>query len=99
MKVCTYKRPSPFGIQKRLGLFLDEKTLIDVNLLWKTEFESLGFYAPEKRAQIFAPESLAQFLRVHQDAAIPMLQDTSTLITSSRRNKTFLFGWMIFRMQ
>jgi 2-keto-4-pentenoate hydratase/2-oxohepta-3-ene-1,7-dioic acid hydratase in catechol pathway len=76
MKVCTYKRPSPFGIQKRLGLFFGEKTIIDINLLWQTEFERLGFYNPSKRADLFAPASLAHFLRIHQDAAIPMLQDS-----------------------
>ncbi len=79
MRVCTFKRPTPFGVQKRLGLFFDEKILIDVNLLWQAEFERQGFFAPEKRAQLFAPTSLAQFLRIHQDAAIAMLQDTLEL--------------------
>jgi 2-keto-4-pentenoate hydratase/2-oxohepta-3-ene-1,7-dioic acid hydratase in catechol pathway len=76
MRVCTFKRPTPFGVQKRLGLFADEKTLIDVNLLWQFEFERQGFYAPEKRAMLFAPPSLAQFLRLHQDASITMLMHT-----------------------
>lgn len=76
MKVVTYKRSSPLGIQKRLGLFFDEKTVIDVNLLWQADFERQGFYSPEKRAEMFAPKSFAQFLRIHQDAAIPMLQDS-----------------------
>lgn len=76
MKVCTYKRSTPFGEMKRLGVFVDEKTLVDVNLLWQTEFERKGFYSPESRADIFAPKSLAQFLRVHQDASISMLQET-----------------------
>lgn len=79
MRVCTYKRPTPFGVQKRLGLFFDEKTLIDVNTLWTTEFERQGFYAPEKRSHMFAPPSLAQFLRIHQDAAIPMLHESMEL--------------------
>lgn len=79
MKVCTFKRPTPFGVQKRLGLYFDEKTIIDVNLLWQAEFERLGFYAPEKRSHMFAPPSLAQFLRIHQDAAIPMLHDSLEL--------------------
>ena len=79
MKVCTYKRSTPFGEMKRLGLFFDEKTIIDVNLLWQTEFGRQGFYHPENRAEMFAPKSLAQFLRVHQDASISMLQDTLEL--------------------
>jgi 2-keto-4-pentenoate hydratase/2-oxohepta-3-ene-1,7-dioic acid hydratase in catechol pathway len=76
MKVCTFKRPSSLGHQKRLGLFFDEKTLIDVNVLWEAVFEKQGYYSPSARAQLFAPPSLAQFLRLHQEAAIPMLKDT-----------------------
>ncbi len=79
MKVCTYKRSTPFGEVKRLGLFADEKTLIDVNLLWQTEFARKDFYHPENRADMFAPKSLAQFLRVHQDASISMLQESLEL--------------------
>jgi 2-keto-4-pentenoate hydratase/2-oxohepta-3-ene-1,7-dioic acid hydratase in catechol pathway len=79
MKVCTYKRTTPFGEMKRLGVFVDEKTLVDVNLLWQTEFGRKGFYNPENRAEMFAPKSLAQFLRIHQDASIPMLQESLEL--------------------
>jgi 2-keto-4-pentenoate hydratase/2-oxohepta-3-ene-1,7-dioic acid hydratase in catechol pathway len=79
MKVCTYKRPTPFGMQRRLGLFADEKILIDVNMLWAKAFQRQGFYDPERRASMFAPPSLAQFLRIHQDAAIPMLQESLDL--------------------
>ena len=43
MKVCTYKRNSFLGIQKRLGLFYDEKTIIDVNLLWQSEYKRKNF--------------------------------------------------------
>jgi 2-keto-4-pentenoate hydratase/2-oxohepta-3-ene-1,7-dioic acid hydratase in catechol pathway len=79
MKVCTYKRTTPFGEMKRLGVFVDEKTLVDVNLLWQTVFGRKGFYNPENRAEMFAPKSLAQFLRIHQDASIPMLQESLEL--------------------
>lgn len=79
MKVCTFKRPTPFGEVKRLGLFFDEKTLIDVNLLWARAFKVQGFYDPQNRAQMFAPPSLAQFLKIHQDASIPMLQESREL--------------------
>ena len=79
MKLTTFKRSSFMGIQKRLGLFLDEKTIIDVNLLWQAHFERQQFYSPEKRAEQFAPKSLAAFIRLHQDAAIPMLHDSLEL--------------------
>ena len=76
MKVCTYKRPSPTGLQKRLGVFVDEQTLIDVNLVWQAEFERQGFYDCITRAQLLAPSSLARFLRLYQDNSIAKLQET-----------------------
>lgn len=85
MRVCTYKRPSFLGQQKRLGLFLDEHTLIDVNLLWQASFERDGYYNPKDRSDRFAPASLASFLELHQEAAIPMLQDTLTKEQELRR--------------
>lgn len=82
MKVCTYKRSSFAGIQKRLGLFLDETIIIDVNFTWQAEFEKLGYYNPENRADLLAPKSLAAFLRLHQDSAISRLQETLVIYRS-----------------
>lgn len=79
MRVCTYKRSSPIGDIKRFGLFADEKTLIDVNLLWQEEFRQQGFYAPEKRADLLAPNSLSQFLKLYQDSSISKLHETLEL--------------------
>lgn len=79
MRVCTYKRPSPIGYLKRLGLFLDENILIDVNLIWQCEFECQGFYNPGQRADIFAPSRLSDFLTTHQDQAITKLHETIEL--------------------
>ena len=61
MKVCTYKRISHLGEYKRLGVFLDDRNIIDVNLLWQKEFQRQGFYSPENRAKHFAPDSLSDF--------------------------------------
>lgn len=88
MKVCTYRRPSPLGEQKRLGLFWDEKTLIDINLLWQLKFEQEGFFAPEKRAALLAPTSLAAFLRLYQDAAIDKLAESRLLYESLSKKGT-----------
>lgn len=82
MKVCTFKRSSHLGVTKRLGLFLDEKTIIDVNFCWQAKFEKEGFYSPDGRASLFAPSSLAQFLRLHQDRAIEKLKETLQLYES-----------------
>lgn len=79
MKVCTYKRPSPLGMPGRLGLFWDEKVLIDLNVLWQVHFEREGFYAPAQRAALFSPSSLADFLTLHQDSAIARLQESLDL--------------------
>ena len=79
MKVCTFKRTSFLGVQKRLGIYLDEKTIVDVNLTWQAHFEDQGFYQPQKRADLLAPKSLAAFLRLHQDGAITKLQETMEL--------------------
>lgn len=79
MRVCTFKRPTQLGVQKRLGLFRDDKTLIDLNLLWQAHFEREGFYTADKRATLLAPPSLASFLRLYQDNAIAKLQESLEL--------------------
>lgn len=79
MRVCTYKRNSFLGTQKRFGLFVDDNLIVDVNLLWEEQFKKQGFYSPEKRAQLFFPPSLSEFLRIHQDDAISKLKETIEL--------------------
>lgn len=79
MKVCTYKRMSHLGSVKRLGLFLDEKTVLDVNFVWQAEYNRQDFYDTENRARHFAPASLSQFLKLYQDTSISMLQYTQEL--------------------
>jgi 2-keto-4-pentenoate hydratase/2-oxohepta-3-ene-1,7-dioic acid hydratase in catechol pathway len=76
MKVCTFKRQTPFGAKKRLGIFLNEKSIIDVNLVWQAKYENENFFNPEARSEIFAPPSLAQFLKIHQHGAIEKLLQT-----------------------
>lgn len=76
MRICTFKRAGAFGEVKRLGVFLDEKTIIDVNLVWQAKFEADGFFDPSSRAQLFAPPSLSAFLKLHQDTAIERLNTT-----------------------
>jgi 2-keto-4-pentenoate hydratase/2-oxohepta-3-ene-1,7-dioic acid hydratase in catechol pathway len=79
MKVCTFKRSSFLGKVPRLGIFFDERTIVDVNFLWEAEFFRKDFFAPEKRAALLAPTSLAQFLKTYQDQAIPKLQESLEL--------------------
>lgn len=101
MRVCTYLRPSPLGVMKRLGLFWDEKTLIDINLLWQAHFEREGFYAADKRAQLFAPPSLAQFLRHYQDGSIDRLAESRSLYEKLAKEgvlKTKMGGEIAFHL-
>ena len=85
MKICTFKRQTALGEMKRLGVFLDEKTILDVNLIWQAKFEREGFYDPALRAQTFAPSSLSAFLRIHQDASIEKLLQTIELYKESAK--------------
>ena len=89
MKVCTYKRDSQLGQTKRLGVFLDENTIIDVNLCWHAQFERDGFYDPEKRAQLLAPPSLSAFLKLYQDTAIARLAETVDLYKRLAKSGVF----------
>jgi len=79
MKICTYRRNSPIGAIKRLGIILEEKTILDVNFIWQAEYERQDFYQPENRAKLFAPSSLNQFIKMYQDASISKLQYTIEL--------------------
>jgi 2-keto-4-pentenoate hydratase/2-oxohepta-3-ene-1,7-dioic acid hydratase in catechol pathway len=76
MKILTFKRNTVFGIQKRLGILYNEKTVIDVNFTWQAVYERFGYYAPGQRAAVHAPTSLSAFLKFYQEAAIPKLQET-----------------------
>lgn len=79
MKICTYKRPSPQGSQGRLGLFWDDKIIIDLNILWQMKFEKEGFYDPSSRANLLYPTSLADFLSLYQEGAIDKLKESREL--------------------
>src|SRR5690606_17220059 len=79
MKVCTYERNTYIGPIQRLGILLDDRSIIDVNLTWRHKFLVEGYYRPEQRADLLAPASLGQFLKLHQDEAIEKLLQTQEL--------------------
>ncbi|MCT4643286.1 MAG: fumarylacetoacetate hydrolase family protein [Bacteriovoracaceae bacterium] len=76
MKVCTYIRQTPLGQFKRLGIFFNETTIVDVNLVWQKCFEDEGHFDAKKKALEIAPPLLSDFLTHYQDAAIEMLRET-----------------------
>lgn len=76
MKVCTYNRQTPIGQFKRLGIFFNETTIVDVNLVWQRIFEDEGHFNAKLKANEIAPSNLSAFLTHYQDAAIEMLHET-----------------------
>jgi len=76
MKVCTYIRQTPLGKFKRLGIFFNETTIIDVNLIWQKQFELDGFYNAKSKALDVAPNLLSDFITKYQDASFEILDET-----------------------
>ncbi|MFT6632537.1 MAG: 2-keto-4-pentenoate hydratase/2-oxohepta-3-ene-1,7-dioic acid hydratase in catechol pathway [Bacteriovoracaceae bacterium] len=79
MKICTYKRQTPLGEFHRLGLYFNETTIIDVNLLWQSQFEKDGFYNAKSKALDIAPSSLSAILSNYQDASISFFLESIDL--------------------
>lgn len=79
MKICTYKRQTPLGVFHRLGIFFDEHTIIDVNLVWQKQYEIDGFFNPKVKAHDVAPSSLSSVLTSYQESAISLLMETREL--------------------
>lgn len=79
MRICTFERSTFLGPIKRLGLFLDDKTIIDVNQIWSIEYQLKNYYSYSERANNFAPPSLAKFLKIYQEDAISKLAETLEL--------------------
>jgi 2-keto-4-pentenoate hydratase/2-oxohepta-3-ene-1,7-dioic acid hydratase in catechol pathway len=91
MKICTFKKSTPFGEIKRLGIIIDSALIIDVNSVWQSEYERQGFYSPKSRAHTFAPSDLNSFIALYQDSSIQKLQHTIELfhqITQAGITKT-----------
>lgn len=68
MKVCTYINRNAHGLaQKRLGILVDETTIIDPNFCWAVDFEREGRRNIYQRADMKIPSSLSQLLKYHND--------------------------------
>lgn len=79
MKVCTYNRQTPLGQFKRLGVFFNESTIVDVNLVWQKQYEIEEFFDPKTKALETAPISLASLLESYQESATEFLKETLEL--------------------
>ena len=78
MKVCNYQIQTPLGNIQRLGVFLDDHTVLDPNLVWRADFEREGRYFAKERADLFLPPSLTQFLKTC-DEPIERLEQSCAL--------------------
>lgn len=76
MKVCTYKRQTPLGQFHRLGVFFNETTIIDINLVWRKQFELENYFYANEKANEIAPSSLSAILKSYQESATEFLQET-----------------------
>ena len=79
MKVCTYSRKTPIGTFNRLGIFFNETTIVDTNLVWKLFYEKEGYYNSKYKADEASPVELSRFLSSYQESSIEMLQETLEL--------------------
>jgi 2-keto-4-pentenoate hydratase/2-oxohepta-3-ene-1,7-dioic acid hydratase in catechol pathway len=87
VKVCTYKRLTPVGIIKRLGVLHQDK-IVDINLVWQLYFERNGHYNFDERAAYKAPHLLSEYLLAHE-APIDSLKETLSLYESFNKAGDF----------
>lgn len=87
MKVCTYLRQTPLGQFKRLGVFFNETTIVDINLVWQKQFELDGIYDAKGKANEIAPYLLSKFLKQYQERSVEMLKESMELFKAlSQKN-------------
>lgn len=67
MKVCTYQIKSSIGFINRLGILLDNSSVLDPNLVWTANYEREGCYNPKERALHKMPTSLFELLNTHDN--------------------------------
>lgn len=67
MKIVTYLHHHNLGVVKRLGILLNEKTILDPNLVYACNFEKEGRYNPRERADHLCPSSLNSLLTLKEN--------------------------------
>ncbi len=67
MKVVTYVNRHNFGIEKRLGILVNEQTILDPNFAFACDFEREGRFNARERANNYCPSSLHQLLRLKEN--------------------------------
>jgi 2-keto-4-pentenoate hydratase/2-oxohepta-3-ene-1,7-dioic acid hydratase in catechol pathway len=67
MKVVTYLHHHNLGVVKRLGILLDDKTILDPNLVYACDFEREGRFNARQRADHHCPSSLNALLTLKEN--------------------------------
>ncbi|MGZ3789810.1 MAG: fumarylacetoacetate hydrolase family protein, partial [Bacteriovorax sp.] len=67
MKIVTYLHHHDLGVVKRLGVLLDENTILDPNLVFACDFEREGRYNARERADHHCPSSLNALLTLKEN--------------------------------
>lgn len=67
MKVVTYIHHHNLGAVKRLGILLDDKSILDPNLAFACDFEREGKSNPRERADHHCPPSLNRLLALQEN--------------------------------
>ena len=83
MKVCHFSRPSPFTVQNRLGILLNEREILDVNLFWSYSLRQRGFFNYQDRADHSAPSSLSKILKLKSEP-LSFFQETLDLFDKKK---------------
>ncbi|MBY0416177.1 MAG: fumarylacetoacetate hydrolase family protein [Bdellovibrionales bacterium] len=67
MKVVTYLHRHTLGVEKRLGILVDDNTILDPNLAFACDYEREGRFNARERANMKCPSSLNQLLRLKEN--------------------------------
>ncbi len=67
MKICHYTHHLSVDRTPRLGILLDDNTVIDPNLCWALDYQREGRFNAKERANYKLPPSLYQLLQIADD--------------------------------
>lgn len=67
MKIVTYLHRHGLGTEKRLGILVNETTILDPNFVFACDFEREGRFNPKERANVHCPSSLHQLLHLREN--------------------------------
>ncbi len=67
MKVVTYLHRHQLGCDKRLGILINDSSILDPNFAFACDFERENRFNPRERANNYCPPSLNQLLRLKEN--------------------------------